>query len=399
MLPLNIIEKLFSASNIQRWNDHIKSIELTEIDKQSHKAIIAFLIAKIEEDLGNNINYTDLIEIMLFQTLHRIVLTDLRPNIYHKIMKEKGEELNKWVYSKLENDFPTENTCLKDRFNMFLFEKNSYNYERKILDAAHYLATLWEFNHIYQLNSFLYGINDTKHNIENEIEKHYELEGVRKLVLDKKLNGFISIAGQLRFQQRWAQTPRIPKTTVLGHMFFVAMLSFLSSSQNNSSSSMIYNNFFTSLFHDLPEVLTRDIISPIKSSVNGIDEVIKNYEEEEMKNKIYPLLPDFITNDLKYFTVNEFENKVKIDNNIKINISELDILTKYNTDKYNPCSGKMLKICDNLSAFIETTMSIKYGIKSENLINARDRLYDDYRNNHSYGVNFGDVFTYFYNLK
>ena len=30
----------------------------------------------------------------------------------------------------------------------------------------------------------------------------------------------------------------------------------------------IYNNFFAGLFHDLPEVSTRDIISPVKSAAD-----------------------------------------------------------------------------------------------------------------------------------
>lgn len=398
MLPIKIIEKIFSASNIQRWNDHIKAVELTEIDKQSHKAIIAYIIAKNEENKGKKINYNKLIEGMLFEILQRIELTDLRPNVYHKIMKEKGLELNKWVFKNLENMFEANNEEIKEKFKEYLFNSEYSKYEKKILSAAHYLATHWEFKHIYQLNSFLYGIDDTKKEIELEIEKHYELEGVQKLILDKKIDGFVSICGQLRFQQRWAQSPRIPKTTVLGHMFFVAILSLFCSHLNKSCEKKFYNNFFTSLFHDLPEVLTRDIISPIKTSVDGLDLIIKECEEYEMEKKIYPLLPEYIKKEMIFFTKDEFKNKIILENKLISDISEQDILIKYNKDIYNPCDGKMLKICDNLSAFIEASMSIKYGIKSDNILNAKERLFEKYKNSNNFNINFSEIFEYFYNL-
>ena len=82
---------------------------------------------------------------------------------------------------------------------------------------------------VYNLTPFIYGIEQTKEELENQIEDHYDLLGVQKLLLGKKAFGFIDFCGQLRFQQRWAQTPRIPKTSVLGHMLIVAMLSYLCS--------------------------------------------------------------------------------------------------------------------------------------------------------------------------
>jgi competence protein ComGF len=42
-------DKLFKLASIQRWNDHPKPFSITELDKQGHKAIVAYLFAKIEE--------------------------------------------------------------------------------------------------------------------------------------------------------------------------------------------------------------------------------------------------------------------------------------------------------------------------------------------------------------
>ena len=46
----NLIERFFKAATMERWNDHIRPVQLTELDKQAHKMIIAYVLAKIEED-------------------------------------------------------------------------------------------------------------------------------------------------------------------------------------------------------------------------------------------------------------------------------------------------------------------------------------------------------------
>ena len=48
----------FSSASIQRWNDYPRMVDLVELDKQAHKFIIAYFIAKLEDD----INFTHLIE-------------------------------------------------------------------------------------------------------------------------------------------------------------------------------------------------------------------------------------------------------------------------------------------------------------------------------------------------
>lgn len=48
MINAKLIEHIFKAASISRWNDYPKMMDLSELDKQSHKAIIAYFLAKIE---------------------------------------------------------------------------------------------------------------------------------------------------------------------------------------------------------------------------------------------------------------------------------------------------------------------------------------------------------------
>ncbi len=392
----NLIERFYEAASMNRWNDHIRPVELTELDKQAHKMVIAYVLAKFEEtDRDIEINWQNLIEGGIFEFLHRTILTDIKPPVFHKMMEEKEKDLNKYVIKQLDEDMNGLGKNFKGNFKKYFFDHKYAKIEKRILKAAHYMATNWEFKIIYHTSPFIYGIEETKESIENQIEDHYDLIGVQKISLEKKSFGFIDLCGQLRFQERWAHSPRIPKTSVLGHMYIVAIISYLLSLDNNYCEKRLYNNFFTGLFHDLPEVLTKDIISPIKTSVKGLENIIKDYEEDQMKNRLLPLLPLSWRKEMRYFTQDEFENKVKIDGKIINGISFNELNSLYNKNEFNPLDGKIIKACDKLTAFIEADISIKHGVTSKHLEEGRKNIYENFKNKNVSGIDFGRLFNYF----
>ncbi len=364
MINPKIIEYIFSSASIQRWNDYPRMVDLVELDKQAHKFIIAYFIAKLEDD----INFTHLIEAGIFEFLRRVVVTDIRPDVFRKALQQKSKEINTWVVGKLKSSIENiENGNFLQKFEEFLND---------LLKAASYLSTKWEFSIVYQTSQFLSDIEEVKKAVDAEIEDYYELIGVRKIALNKKLAKIVDLSGRLRFQKRWAQTPRIPETSVLGHMLTVALFSYFYSLEVKACDKRLQNNFFTALFHDLPEALTRDIISPVKYSVDELSEIIAEYEVAKIEDDILPNIPINIQEEFSYILgiskgiKEEFANKVKIDGNI----TEVDDINKYNLDKYEAIDGLALKQCDKLSAFVEASLSISHGIKSKELISGKKEI-------------------------
>jgi len=395
MIRKGIIEKIFEAASIQRWNDHIRPVQFTELDKQAHKMILAWVLGKFEEtDKGSKVDWISLIEGAFFEFLQRVILTDIKPPVFYKLIEKKEKELNEFVIKKLESDLRDLENGLKERFEKYFNNPSYAAYEKRILKAAHFLASYWEFKIIYNVCPFIYGIEKTKEEIENQIEDHYDLIGVQKLSLGKKSFGFVDMCAQLRFQKRWAQTPRIPETSVLGHMLVVALLTYLCSNKIKACSLRKYNNFFTALFHDLPEVLTRDISAPIKHSVEELDKIILEYEKVQLEDKILPLLPPGWREEMIYFLEDQFDNRI-IENGKKRIISSSEEMKEYNNDKFSPVDGEIIKGCDELAAFIETYLSIKFGIKSERLISGHKQLRQKYKDKIIQGINFGQLFDYF----
>ena len=393
MITKQLIERIFSAANLLRWNDHIRPFDFFEIDKQSHKMIIAYIIAKFDEEEGKYIDWLKLIEGGIFEFFHRTMLTDLKPEVYHEIMSKKKKELNKWILKNLNDDIIKLGKDFTDRFEQYLFDEEYAKYEKRILLASHEFSTRWEFEIIYPWNKMLYGIYTTKETVDNCVSKYQDFVGVQNLIMNKKYYGFLDLCGQLRFQQRWAQSFRQPKTTVLGHMFIVAIFSYLYSLDMKVCKKRAYNNFFSSLFHDLPEILTKDIVSPVKSSVKGLENIIKEFEKKQIENRILPLIPQSWHFEMKYFVEHEFDNRIVENNEIKF--FDCDIDNKYNKNEFCATDGKLVEVCDKLSAYIEASLALRYGIHSEMLKESKMRLYNKFANKKIANINFKDVFDFF----
>ena len=378
MINSKIIDYIFSSASIQRWNDYPRMVELVELDKQAHKFIIAYFIAKLEKD----INYTHLIEAGIFEFLRRVVVTDIRPDVFRNALQKRAKEINSWVIANLKDSLKDiDNGIFLQKFEDYLNNPEMYKKERFILKAASYLSTKWEFSIVYQTSAFLSDIDDVKKSVEEEIEDYYELIGVRKIALNKKLAKVVDLSGRLRFQKRWAQTPRVPETSVLGHMLTVAIFSYFYSIEVNACDKRLENNFFVSLFHDLPEALTRDIITPVKYSVDDLSDIIAEYEIKKINEAILPNIPDSIHNEFCYLlgmfdneTKDEFENRIYHEK-----IQKVEDVSKYNMDKYNAVDGLALKQCDKLSAFVEATLSISHGIKSKELVNGKKQIMKSFK--------------------
>jgi hydrolase len=396
MINSKLIEHIFKAASISRWNDYPKMTNLVELDKQAHKFIIAYFIAKLEKNV--DMNYV--IEAGIFEFLSRVVVTDIRPDVFHQIQKQKKEQVNTWVLSMLENLVKDiEGGDFLSRLKSYLTgEDKSRAKERLILKAASYLATRWEFSIVYQTSRFLNDIDELKSKVDEELEDYYELIGVRKIAMNQKLAKLIDLAGRLRFQKRWAQTPRIPETAVLGHMLVVAILSYFYSLEVKACRTRLENNFFCALFHDLPESLTRDIISPVKYGIEGLNEIISEYEMRLIDERILPFVPENFRNEFSYilgireqsgkFIKNEFENRICE----KKPLLHEGTMENVNEDKFNAIDGKALKYCDKLAAYFEAGISISYGVKSKELTDGFNKMDEFFREKPTIdGVNFNEI--------
>lgn len=379
MITKEFALKLFEGFSIERWNDLIRPIPLLEMDKASEKTMLSYIIGKYEEKDGRSIDWKEIIFYSIFDLLKKIAMCDIKAPVQRMIRREYPEEykkINEWVYSQYK-DLITD-TEIKEKFKDFLTTREEETkIEYRIFRAAHKYSTFREFEIIKHFND-RGRLMEIEKEIQTDISEYMDLKGVQLLMTRQQPYEFLMFIEQLRFQTRWNQTPRVPKTDVLGHSFFVAILTFLLGRNINMCGKRIYNNFFSALFHDLPEAVTRDIITPVKKATNNLPEVVKEIEDKIVEQELMPTIDDTFKREIEYFTNNEFENRIVEKDGKVCFVSYEELNNKYNKDQFSPVDGKIIRASDHIAAFMEADRSITHGITSIHLTEGRENLLKNY---------------------
>lgn len=394
----SLLQLVFSGSYLLRWNDKLRPAELWEVDKQGHKMILACVLwHENSRDMSAEDRIAlaaEIIEGGLFDYFYRLVITDIKPPVFYKI-KENADhyaQLTNYVHQELDPVLRS----LDEGFWQRMVAWHQYKQAptelsplaRRILDAAHMFASNWEFQIIEHLNSFDDEMPHIRQSFENSLASFRDLQGLPAMLnKETALGRFANLCGQLRFQIRWTQAPRIPTTSVLGHMFLVAAYAYFFSLTVNACTARRNNNFFCGLLHDLPELLTRDIISPVKRSVDILPDLIRQYEEQELQRRIFAPLEQegyaALVNRLQYYlgipTGSEFHETVRENGQVRRVSSFEELHSHCNADALDPKDGSLVKTCDNLAAFMEAHSSIRNGVASPKMLEAAVRIRNDLR--------------------
>ncbi len=395
-LRKSLLQFVFSGAYMKRWNDKLRPMELSEVDKQGHKMLVAWLLyteAGKDLPLAERLALGEkIIEGGLFEYFYRLVITDIKPPVFYKIKenREHYAQLSRWVSGELKSIVLPLSETFWARFEHWLAGQINPAPEpdlaRGILEAAHAYASYWEFSIIRPLNCFDEEMDGIDRSFTDKLtDLSASVPGVRELLPVNKsahaLGRLATLCGQLRFQTRWSQVPRIPETSVLGHVFMVAAYAYFFSLTQGACRARRQNNFFAGLLHDMPELLTRDIISPVKRSVEAMEMIIREYERAELETRMLaPLREGGCPHTEKRFKYllglgvgSEFQESIMGDDWPRT-VSFQDLNGACNRDDLDPKDGLLLKVCDQMAAYLEAYTALRNGIASASLAEAAWRI-------------------------
>ena len=382
----DFILKIFEGFSIVRWNDLVRPFDVVEMDKDAEKLVVAYIIGKFEEHRGVKIDWEWMIYASLFDLLRKIALCDIKSPVQRLIKTEYPDEfvrLNEWVLEQYRQLIPDKQ--LFSRFTLYIGKMSgSIPYEdaqeqtARVFRAAHKYSTLRELEMIGMVNE-PQRLERIRRELNADLQKYLDLQGLQLLMTRQKPFDFLMRIEQLRFQTRWNQTPRVPRTSVLGHCFFVAILTLLLGRETGVRfcGRRFYNNFFCALFHDLPEAVTRDIISPVKQATEGLPSIVKNIEDKIVASELVPLMEDFYRDEILYFTNDEFADRISRDGTV-MHVPFAELNSRYNEDRFDPVDGRIVRIADHYSALLEADLSMSHGITSKQLRDGKANLLKAY---------------------
>ncbi len=371
MFSWKCAKKLFDAFTILRWTDFIKPIEFVQMEKSAMQAILSYIIGKEYEERTNNaLDWDYIVESNIYGLLCKIATSDIKSTISNKIIKDHLKELKKFIINVYfdksgKSKYGLDGIIDKKNLERYIIESNTTidkigsQVEYEICYSAHKFATYREFCYIRQFNELSpdtsrveYQINPTA--IVSKLKDKNVISIISELA-DKqsRLCCFFSYFEKLKPQIRWSQTCRLPLTTVLGHSMYVAVLTCFAIKEfgvENNENRVLVDSFFAALFHDLPESLTRDIISPVKRNIENLEEHLAEYEYQEVNEKM-----------ISQITEKRWAKDF------------LRLLGETDDKKFNAFSdreyifGELISYIDKSAAFMEAKMSVNFGVDSDEL--------------------------------
>lgn len=375
MLNRGITEALFEGFYIQRWNDRIRPVHLTEADKNASKMMIVLWIGKQLEDRCEQINWTELVEKGVLDALLRYAVSDISSVVHAKLRQNHAvyvDSMTKIIDKRYGEMLPPD---FLERLRAYVREHQvgPPSREDQMMRLAHRLALRLELKIISSLGygSFFLEHEEDADAIDAEINNLAVELGLGPLlgadgrVASSELNLLLKLIDRLRYQTRWSQTPRLPQTSVLGHSMYVAGCVYFSV-RNRYGAARVVNDFFAALMHDFLESLTRDIISPVKNSSVEFKLQIAEIEEGMLEHSLLPSFHGKFRDYVRILLTNEFANRA-VDGGASLEFGAAPDESKFD--------GQVVLAADYYAALLEADQSIRLGITSHHLVDAISRLH------------------------
>jgi putative hydrolase of HD superfamily len=108
------------------------------------------------------------------------------------------------------------------------------------------------------------------------VENRKNIKSLDIILRDNDYRKYLLQIRRLSHSFRWNQEKRIYKISVMSHLVIIAFLAYIIAKIENENGAD-YNTLeflLTALYHDIPEAITGDIITPTKKAIPGFEELL-----------------------------------------------------------------------------------------------------------------------------
>ncbi len=358
-----LIELLFFRwLTIKRWNNFPRIEDVSILDNAGFIIHIALFLAHIEESNWNKVDKEFLIKRVLFWVFSKLVLADINSwtvNYIKKIDPTIFSQLQDKVYSNLFN-LECPDFIKKDMQNVL--NSKSHNLELEIIDAARKYSWLQECILNSKVFPQVYDIPMEEINAEIT-EKKKTLQSLKILMNNENYKTYLSQIRRLCHSKRWPWEQRQYKISVMAHLFIVTFFAYIiwSFETNDWKKYDILEFMHKWIYHDIPEVITWDVITPTKRAIKWFSQTLEKVEWQMMQDFFFVYVDKKYENSVKNYMLEPFSDE------IWKYVKHADIFSMIFESKIESSSNEKFEIIFNTMLWIWEkfqTSSSKYLIKN-----------------------------------
>lgn len=162
-----------------------------------------------------------------------------------------------------------------------------------------------------------------------------DLPALRDLLENENHEKYLAHIYRLSFSMRWNQYSRVAPISVMSHKVVVAYVSYIIGMLGNEHGEQndICEMMMRAVYHDVPEVITGDIITPTKKAVPGFIHLLEQVEKTMLDDYLFGYISPQYKEFLAPYILNPFDDEI----------------------------GKKVKYADIFSALIEAKIEDKNG--------------------------------------
>lgn len=291
--PHPLIDHILSWLSILRWNTFPRLRELSALDHLTFVAHISILIASVrEEKEWVQYNVSLLLRKILFSGFFTFIYSDISSDV-----KERLRTRNPEIYQALEDT---------------LFEKMaSWNLEKNIEedivsiqiktpeDDLIAFAKLWASYYEVYHNSLVYpdAYSKVMRTMTKRSENPLFAPFLPYLDFDptgqNDLERYLLVIHRLASSYRWNRSVRKYPVSVLSHTYIITFLTYIIARQEGFDDTILTDMMLTALYHDIPEAITGDIITPTKKAVPWLEQAIEMIEHDMVEDYLLSYLDGY----------------------------------------------------------------------------------------------------------
>ena len=188
---------------------------------------------------------------------------------------------------------------------------NSNRIENKLISAAKKYAGFLEAktNHSAYENIYDLPLKELKKSLKEQKET---LKSLDILLSHKGYKKYLTQIRRLSHSMRWSGESKLLPISVMAHLVEVTFISYIIASiENHDKKDSIdtLEMLLRSIYHDIPEAITGDIINPTKKSVPGFAEVLEKVEKAMLDDYLFCHAPKNFKTEIERYIFQPFDEK------------------------------------------------------------------------------------------